>query len=159
MRRVPPLLSPMLLVLSMMAICLSSAFASGEDEGEGASSLVHPSSAALKKELTGIVESQLAAFRANDYAKAYSFAASELQTIYSLQDFETMVKGAYPIIAKSSGAEFGMVFDQGEKALVHVRVENTAEKRSAQYRYLFQKEAHGWRITGVFEIKPGGLTV
>jgi hypothetical protein len=157
MRHDSPLLPSLFLAISWLAICLTPNFARGEEEPAPG---VHPSSAALKKELTGIVETQLAAFRANDYAKAYVFAASELKAIFSVQDFEEMVKTSYPIIAQSSEVEFGTVFDRdGEEAVVNALVKNTADKRSAQYRYTFRKEEGGWRITGVTEIKPDGLIV
>ena len=51
-----------------------------------------------------MIEGQLAAFRAGEYAKAYSYAATPIKGMFALEDFEAMVKSAYPVIANSSTA-------------------------------------------------------
>ena len=112
----------------------------------------------MKKELSDIIDAQLAAFRANDYAKAYTFAASEIKDLFPASDFEKMVRSAYPIIAHSSAADYGLAFDTGEEAVVNVRVSN-AENKSAEYQYLLKKEDGHWKIGGVSELKPQGLSV
>ncbi len=69
-----------------------------------------------------------------------------------------MVKNAYPVIANSSAAEFGLAFDVGDDAVINVRVEN-AEKKSVLYQYTLHKEDGNWKITGVSEVKSTGLSV
>ena len=118
----------------------------------------HPSSDAVKKELSDTIEAQLAAFRANDYTKAYTFAAAEIKGIFAAEDFEKMVRTTYPVIAHSSAADYGIAFDTGEEAVVNVRISG-AENRSAEYQYLLKKEDGHWKISGVSEIKPQGLSV
>ena len=44
---------------------------------------------------------QLDAFRKNDYDLAYSFASTEIHSLFDRQDFERMVKTGYPEIADS----------------------------------------------------------
>lgn len=117
----------------------------------------HDAAEAVKKELTGIVEAQLAAFRANQYPKAFAFASTDLQSIFSPDEFEQMVKKTYPVIAHSASAEYGSVFDTGTEAVVNVRVQD-ADKKSVQYQYLFKKEDGGWKIGGVTEVKTAGLS-
>ena len=112
----------------------------------------------MKKELTTVIEAQLAAFRANDYNKAFSFASSELQSLFAPDEFERMVKASYPVVAQSVAADYGIAFDTGDEAVVSVRVENAA-KKSVEYHYLFKKEAGAWKISGVTEIKSEGLSV
>ena len=116
------------------------------------------SSDALKKELSTVIEAQLAAFRADDYPKAYTFAAAEIKGIFPASDFEKMVRTNYPVIAKSTSTEYGVAFDTGDEAVVNVRIEN-AEKKSVEYQYLLKKEADGWKISGVTEAKAEGLSV
>ena len=118
----------------------------------------HPSSDAVKKELSAVIEGQLAAFRANDYSKAYTFAAAEIKDLFPVGDFEQMVKTNYAVIARSASAEYGMAFDTGEEAVVNVRVQN-AEKKSVEYQYLLKKEVGGWKIGGVSEVKAEDLSV
>ncbi len=117
-----------------------------------------PSSDALKKEFSEVIEGQLAAFRAGDYAKAYTFAASPIKGMFPAEDFETMVKNAYPVIAKSTAAEFGLAFDVGDEAVINVRIEN-ADKKSILYQYMLQKEDGKWKISGVAEVKSSSLSV
>ena len=69
-----------------------------------------------------------------------------------------MVRSAYPIIAHSSATDYGLAFDTGEEAVINVRVSNAANK-SAEYQYLLKKEGGHWKIGGVSELKPQGLSV
>lgn len=118
----------------------------------------HPSSEAVKKELAAVIDAQLAAFRANDFEKAYGFAASAIKDLFAADAFEKMVRTAYPVIAHSSTADYGMTFDTGEEAVVNVRISN-AEKKSVEYQYLLKKEDGQWRIGGVAEVRAQGLSV
>ena len=120
--------------------------------------VAHRSTEAVKKELSAVIDGQLAAFRANDYPKAYTFAAAEIKAMFAVDEFEKMVRGQYAVIAKSTGSEYGIAFDTGEEAVVNVRIEN-AEKKNVEYQYLLKKEEGGWKIGGVSEVKPEGLSV
>ena len=121
-------------------------------------SSAHISTAAVKQELTSVIDAQLAAFRANDYRKAYTFAAGMIKEMFPAEQFETMVKTGYPLIAGSAKAEYGMSFDTGEEAVVNVTVEG-ADGKQTQYQYLLKKEDGAWKINGVSELKPEGLSV
>lgn len=118
----------------------------------------HHSSDALKKELSAVIEGQLAAFRANDYPKAYTFAAAEIKDVFPVGDFEKMVRTNYAVIAKSTSTEYGVAFDTGEEAVVNVRIQSV-ENQSVEYQYLLKKEDGGWKISGVSEVKAAGLSV
>ena len=118
----------------------------------------HPSSDAMKKELTDIIDAQLAAFRAGDYAKGYEFAASSIRDMFGAADFAVMVKTGYPVIAHSAHAEYGLAFDTGEDAVVNVHIEDAA-KKSGEFQYSLKKEDGGWKISGVAELKSADLTV
>ena len=117
-----------------------------------------PSSEALKKEFTDTIEGQLAAFRAGDYAKAYTYAATPIKGMFTAEVFEKMVKSAYPVIANSRTVEFGLAFDVDDEAVISVRVENP-EKVSVLYQYMLRREDGKWKINGVSEVKPTGLSV
>ena len=149
-----------LLLLPVVVVALAFQLAGGpraRAEAE-APKTPHASTESVKKELTTVIDGQLAAFRANDYTKAYTFAAAEIKSMFALGDFEAMVKKGYPIISRSTASEYGIMFDTGEEAVVNVRVQ-TAEKQSVEYQYLLKKEADGWKIGGVAEVKAQGLGV
>jgi len=114
-----------------------------------------PSDESVKKQLTDVIASQLAAFRQDDYAQAYSFAAAGIQRQFSRAAFEKMVKNEYPVIANSKSVRFGLVMDNGKEAVVIANVRGNG-KQSAQYQYLLVFQDSQWRINGVYEVKPKG---
>lgn len=112
-----------------------------------------PSTEAMKKELAKVIEGQLAAFRADDYPRAYAFAAAGIKEMFNPAEFERMVRGAYPVIAHSVSAEYGLTFDSGEEAVVNVRVVGATDGQTVEYLYTLSKENGEWKITGVSELR------
>lgn len=110
----------------------------------------------VKQEIVAVIEAQLAAWRKNDLAKAYSFAAAELRAQKSLREFTAIVEANYPEIRASTRAECGIVRDDGTRATVTVQV--YAQNGDAAYHYTLVQERAGWRIYGVVRHvpKPGG---
>ncbi len=119
----------------------------------------HASTPEVKTELTSVIDAQLAAFRAEDYAKAYTFAAAGIKDMFTQADFEAMVRKSYPVIARSSGADYGMAFDTGEDAVIYVHVQNASTHAEGQFQYLLKRENGVWKIGGVAEVKQEGLSV
>jgi hypothetical protein len=68
-----------------------------------------------------------------------------------------MVKGNYPLIAQNRAAQFGVVLDNGDHALVNVTIIGGGQTR--HYQYLLQREKAGWRIAGVAEVKAVGTMI
>ena len=134
---------------------------------------LHRSTAEVRRQVVGVVESQFAAFRDGDYALAYSFAASGLQqqlTVAASEQtkdgrllpqaelakravaaFERMVKDGYPIIAYWRAVSFGEVEDNGREAVVQVSVQGRGG-RTRFFRYVLVREGNAWRISGVEEV-------
>ena len=143
-------------VLLLAAVCVGWGTMVPAARAEPSSS--HVSSETVKQELTAVIDAQLAAFRAGDYPKAYTFAAGGIKEMFPVETFEKMVRTAYPLIAGSAKAEYGLAFDTGEDAVVNVTVEDPRGQR-AQYQYTLSKEQGVWKITGVVEQKPEGTSV
>jgi hypothetical protein len=112
----------------------------------------------VKDELTRVINSQLAAFRKGDYAGAYDFAALGLKSRMSPAAFEQMMKDGYPQIAQSHDASFGVILDNGARAMVSVGIKS-AFGRMAYYQYLLTREPAGWKISGVTRVTLRGTTV
>lgn len=106
---------------------------------------------AVKNALIEVVQSQLAAFRAGNFTKAYSYASADIQKQMQPAAFEQMVRDSYPVIAQSKSAKFGAVLDNGVQAVVHVSLVGT---RQATFAYLMTREGRAWKISGVIEGKP-----
>ena len=145
-------------VAAILLTCLVPASHGAPDPTPTPPTSAHPASEPVKKLLTAVIEGQLAAFRANDYAKAFTFASTDIQGMFAPEDFEKMVKTAYPVIAHSVSTEYGIMFDTGEQAVVNVRIKD-GDKKDVEYQYLLKKEAGDWKINGVSEVKAEGLSV
>ena len=77
-----------------------------------------------RAEMTRTVLDQLAAFRRDDWATAYTYASSTIQARFGLEAFRQMVTSGYAPIARSARAAVSKVdvVDAGH-GLVEVRVE------------------------------------
>jgi len=105
-----------------------------------------------KEALTAVINGQLAAFRKDDYAGAFVFADSAFKNALSVERFEQMVKGGYPAIAHSSSSRCGLSFDNGDEAVVNVRVFSEG-REPVDYQYALHRDGANWRITGVTLLK------
>ena len=112
----------------------------------------HPSADAVRTEIIKTVDQQLAAFRANDYAKAYGLASATFRRTFPLPSFEQLVKSRYPAIAQSKSAIFGGVFENGSAAIANVKL-TSAVRSEAHYQYLMTHEESGWKVSGVVEFR------
>ena len=95
------------------------------------------------------VENQLAAFRAEDFARAYRHASPALQRQFTLPVFEAMIRRGYPALVRHRSAELGVVRDlDGRRAAVTVLVVSH-EGEPVRFRYLLVLENDAWRVAGV----------
>ena len=114
-----------------------------------------PSTNEAQKQIVAVIESQLSAFRANDYAMAQTFATVGIRKQFPRDEFEKMVKKDYPAIANSKSASFGLVSDNGIQAEANVMIQGKSGK-PVRYRYFMVKEAQHWKINGVVETPQSG---
>ncbi|MDO8540792.1 MAG: DUF4864 domain-containing protein [Opitutaceae bacterium] len=101
----------------------------------------------VKKAVMGVIDGQLAAFRAGDVSKAYGFAAAPLRAQTSLRSFVAIVQTNYPELWANQRAEYGIVYDDGNRARVLVHV--FSESGQATFDYVLLRERAGWRIGSV----------
>ena len=96
-----------------------------------------------------VIMRQLASFRVEDYRTAYSFASQEIQSLFDLSAFESMVKGGYPQIARSTDA---WVTESNPapngRLYVRLRIRGT-DGVFVQALYEMVWEESRWRINGV----------
>jgi Domain of unknown function (DUF4864) len=117
-----------------------------------------PSSQAMKEKLQAAIRGQLECFRKDDFAGAYRFAATGVREQFPLAAFEKMVREGYPVIASSEEAVFGLTLDDGENAVVNVRVVGK-NKDSVSYQYLMERDREDWRISGVFLLRENATPI
>ncbi len=106
----------------------------------------------MKEAIQSVITQQLAAFRAGDFKAAYVFADQGLKDLYPLEMFEKMVKAGYPAIAQNVSGRCGLTFDNGDEAVVNVRVFGKGEE-SLDFQYMLRRDGEAWRITGVVLLK------
>ena len=105
-----------------------------------------------KDALHAVINAQLAAFRKDDYAGAFVYADSALKNQFSVEGFERMVRTGFPAIAHSTSAKCGLSFDNGDDAVVNVRVFSTG-REPVDYQYTLRRDGESWHITGVTLLK------
>jgi hypothetical protein len=114
-------------------------------------------------ELYSVVNSQLAAFRAADFSRAYRNASSAVQQKFSLPQFEKMIRRDYSAMTETHRVEFGFVQVQGATALVPVLFFAEAGSTHASLYNLVAEDGI-WKIEGVepmpiARLRPAGLHV
>jgi Domain of unknown function (DUF4864) len=112
----------------------------------------------VKAELIKVVDSQLSAFRKDDYPRAYTYAGSRFQNECPLPAFEAMVKKSYPFIARSQSAQYGVILDNGEEGVVNVGILDSTG-RIHHYQYFLKWEHKAWKINGVKEARFEGTVI
>ena len=100
------------------------------------------------EELFSVVDYQLSAFRAADFADAYRHSALVVQQKFSLPQFELMVRRDYTAMTEAQHVEFGAVQVSGGNALVQVFL-TVPDGVVHSYLYSFTCEPDGWKIDGV----------
>ncbi len=148
--------------LGLLLVFVTVSFMRPREQGrlvrETAIEPVSLSEEAVRNELIQVIQGQLIAFRKNDYPKAYYYAAAAIRDQVPLPAFERMVRTGFPIIARSSSAEFGVILDNGREAVVNVGIIGESG-RAIHYRYFLRQERTGWKITGVVRVPFEGTFV
>ena len=108
--------------------------------------------------MTRTVLDQLAAFRRDDWATAYTYASATIQARFGLEAFRQMVTSGYAPIARSARVTVSRVdvVDTG-LGFVEVRVEG-ANGETVDALYELVDEQGIWRINGVLTRPAGGAS-
>lgn len=101
--------------------------------------------------LFAVVNDQLTAMRADDYASAYRHAANGMQQKFTLPQFEQMLRQNYAHLAEAHRVEFGSVQVSGSTAMVQVFF-FTRHGSARAFVYSLTAEGQAWKISGVEEI-------
>ncbi len=107
-------------------------------------------SEADKESFKSVVTSQLNAFKMDDGAKAYSYAAPKVTQIFpNAEIFMTMVQRGYPPVYRNEKFTFGATtIDQFGRPVQHVTI-RTGDGKAYEALYAMELEADGtWKIAG-----------
>ena len=107
--------------------------------------------------LFAVVNDQLTAVRAADYAGAYRHAANGLQQKFTPAQFERMVRRNYSHIAEARRVEFGSVVAGPGSAMVEVFF-FTRSGSARRFVYTLTAEGEAWKISDVEELPDARRT-
>jgi hypothetical protein len=103
---------------------------------------------------------QLEAFRRGDYDLAYTFASTEIQSLFDRLAFERMVRSGYPEIADSASARVMERRIAPDGHLLLVLKIRGANGRHIEALYDMVWEAGMWKVNGVVaRPDPGETTI
>jgi len=98
-------------------------------------------------DLYAVVDRQLGDFRGGDYAAAYEYASQDIQTRYSVDQFQAMVEADYPGMTDVARAEYGPVQTHGRHATMQVFLVGE-DDAIIPCIYMLVREGDSWRISG-----------
>jgi hypothetical protein len=133
---------------------LPQAFAQAEKKDEGAQPKPpedRTATAEERKAVTGAIETQLKAFRDDDYAKATKYQSLDLRKNFEKpEEFRTMMRRSYPQFANYKSVKFGdaLCTKDGDMCRIHVTVTGKDGVTVTAY-YLMVKEEGQWRVSSV----------
>ncbi len=103
----------------------------------------------IREEVKAVVEAQLAALQAGDFATAYDCAARGIKRQFDERLFAAMIRRGYPALLRPGQTDLGVVRDDGEGAAQLLVTVTDRQNRITVYRYWLAQEEAGWRISGV----------
>jgi len=110
-------------------------------------------------DIEAVISSQLEAFKADDFAEAFTFAAPNIQGIFQTPDrFGAMVRNGYPMVWRPGSVRY-LELREIQGALWQ-RVEITDAQGNLHWLDYQMREIDGqWRIAGVQVLRPPAMNV
>lgn len=116
------------------------------------------SASAQQAEIEGTITEQIEAFKADDFAAAFQFAAPGLQAFFrSPENFRRMVTEGYPMVWRPAEVEYLELKQQGPAFYQIVRI---VDGEGAQHYLVYRMitTSGGWRIAGVQILDAPGVS-
>lgn len=108
-------------------------------------------------ELYEVVNSQLSAFRADDFSRAYQHASTSFQQKFNVGQFTAMIRTNYAGIVDAERVEYGTFECRGHRAMLQVFfIDGSGRVTPCIYNLII--EGDGWKIDGarILESWPTG---
>ncbi|BDT66771.1 hypothetical protein os1_09350 [Comamonadaceae bacterium OS-1] len=115
------------------------------------SALAAPLSTQEAKNVRSVIQAQLAAFAADDAAKAFSYAAPNVRkSLVSAEHFMAMVRGQYAVVYRPASVAFMKPERDGDLVVQPVQMSDAEGVAWLTIYTLQQQKNKQWRITGCF---------
>ena len=107
--------------------------------------------------IRGVIDRQLEAFRADDFATAFTFAAPNIQSLFRDPDvFGRMVREGYPMVWHPGRVQYLGTTEEGESWRQDVLITDEAG-RLHTLAYTMVETPEGWKIAGVEILRESGV--
>jgi hypothetical protein len=111
-------------------------------------------------EIRAVIEAQLDAFRRDDAARAYSYAAPAIREMYgSPAEFIEMVRSFYAAVYRPRSVAFDPPVRQGAQLVQPVRLTDAEGRAWIAYYPMLRDAAGQWRINGCQLARVAGQAV
>ena len=105
--------------------------------------------AAQDAPIQGVIQSQIDAFQADDFARAFSFASPTIQGMFGTpENFGAMVKEGYPMVYRPAEVEMQELREIAGNLWQRVRITDQAG-RGHLLDYMMIETPEGWQINAV----------
>lgn len=110
-------------------------------------------------EIQNTITQQFEAFKADDFATAFTFASPSLQSYFmTAENFGRMVTSGYPMVWRPADVTYLELRE--EDGTFHQKIEiQDAQGRLHFLEYRMQRTQTGWRINGVRILEASGAAV
>ncbi|MEM7490001.1 MAG: DUF4864 domain-containing protein [Pseudomonadota bacterium] len=99
--------------------------------------------------IRGVIDDQIDAFRADDFAQAFTYAAPNIQSLFRTPErFGTMVRQGYPMVWRPGSVEYLGTERIGGRWVQEVLVTD-GSGRLHLLEYSMVETGDGWKIAGV----------
>ena len=115
--------------------------------------------AAQEGPIQSTILNQIEAFRADDFATAFTFASPTIKGIFgTAENFGTMVRNGYPMVHRPADVQMLELREVAGALWQRVMITD-AEGRTHVLDYQMVETAEGWQINGVQLLRSAGVGV
>lgn len=108
-------------------------------------------------EIEGVIGSQIEAFKMDDFAQAFTYAAPNIQGIFGTpENFGRMVTQGYPMVWRPADVTYLDLRQEGGRYVQTVRIKD-AQGAVHFLAYAMIETADGWKIGGVQILEAPGV--
>jgi len=106
-------------------------------------------------DIRAVIESQIEAFRADDFETAFSFASPSIRRLFGTPSrFGEMVQNGYPMVRRPADVRFSTLANRNGRTVQSVVVRDSGGALHV-LDYDMIAGDNGWRINGVTLRRPG----
>jgi len=116
-----------------------------------------PADEGAAPDIQATIGAQIDAFKADDFARAFSFASPMIQSMFGTSErFGAMVRNGYPMVWRPAEVRYLDLEQRGESLYQQVMIRDLSGGVHV-LEYQMIRNAAGWRINGVRVLRAPGV--